>query len=144
MIGPLINPFIWLDQNGETRKTNEATSETTTREETATAATATTTTTATDSDDLEYENDDYEIENSGKRYRRLNSNKSRTLIYENYSAEERLNNYRKFYLHYGACSLVWFINLPVIIFVTSFVSEIARPRLVLSINHKFLIFLQSL
>lgn len=82
---------------------------------------------------------EYEIERAGKRYRRLGSssnnnknNKLREPVFERMSSEERLHNYMKFYLHYGACSLVWFINLPVIIFVTSFVSELYRPRLVLS------------
>lgn len=95
-----------------------------------------------ESDELDYDddNDVYEIESAGKKYRRLNSksnNKSSSSssnmpIFESLSSEERLKNYMKFYLHYGACSLVWFINLPVIIFVTSFVSELYRPRLVLS------------
>lgn len=87
-------------------------------------------TTATDSDEIDFDENQYEIENQGKKYQRLNSNKSR--IYENFTIDEKLLNYQKFYLHYGACSLVWFINLPVIIFVTSFVSELSRPRLVLS------------
>jgi hypothetical protein len=76
--------------------------------------------------------DDYEIQRkNGKKYQRLNKD-NRKYVYENVSREERLRSYRKFYLHYGACSLVWFINLPVIIFVTSFVSELFRPRLVIS------------
>lgn len=97
-------------------------------------------------DDFEEDEEDqfeYEIERAGKRYRRLDSssnnnnnnnkkNKLREPVFERMSSEDRLRNYMKFYLHYGACSLVWFINLPVIIFVTSFVSELYRPRLVLS------------
>jgi hypothetical protein len=53
----------------------------------------------------------------------------------NENMEERklkLKNLQKFYLHYGACCLVWFIYLPLLIFVTSFVSELSRFRLILS------------
>lgn len=54
---------------------------------------------------------------------------------ENYSRAERVEKYQKFYLHYGACCLVWFIYLPVLVFITSFVSELYRLRLVLSIRY---------
>lgn len=46
--------------------------------------------------------------------------------------KEKLKSLQKFYLHYGACCLVWFIYLPLLIFVTSFVSELSRLRLILS------------
>ncbi len=44
---------------------------------------------------------------------------------------ERLKTLQIFYLHYGACSMVWFIYLPCLIFITSFVTELYRIRLVL-------------
>jgi hypothetical protein len=53
---------------------------------------------------------------------------------------ERLKTNKKFYLHYAACCLVWFIYLPGLIFVTSFLSELYRLRLLLS---KFTIELYS-
>jgi hypothetical protein len=89
--------------------------------------------------------------NNGKRYARLSSNfqednnqnnnnsnnnrkkndDSHKNYIENMSKEDRLRKYQTFYLHYGACCLVWFIYLPVLIFITSFVSELYRLRLVL-------------
>ena len=89
-----------------------------------------------DQDDNEY---DYEIERNGKKYNRLlnnnrqNNNNTKTI--DNLTKEERFKRYQKFYLHYGACCLVWFIYLPILIFITSFVSELYRLRLVLSIRY---------
>lgn len=49
--------------------------------------------------------------------------------------QERLKLLQMFYLHFGACSLVWFIYMPVLVFITSFVSELYRIRLVLGIRY---------
>jgi hypothetical protein len=57
--------------------------------------------------------------------------------------EEKFKKYQKFYLHYGACCLVWFIYLPMLVFVTSFLSELFRLRLVLSIEYLNFIFMIS-
>jgi len=55
--------------------------------------------------------------------------------------KEKLKSLQKFYLHYGACCLVWFIYLPLLIFVTSFVSELSRLRLILSkLAQRFVLF----
>lgn len=91
-------------------------------------------------EDTDLDEDDYVVINNGKRYARLDSqskktdnNTSGSSYFPDYvSKEERLRSYQKFYLHYGACCLVWFIYLPMLIFVTSFVSELFRLRLVLS------------
>ena len=72
----------------------------------------------------------YEI--NGKKYKSLNTDLPAASSTTTKTKEERLLSYQKFYLHYGACSLVWFIYLPVLIFITSFVSELYRLRLVLS------------
>lgn len=86
-----------------------------------------------DDDEADEYYDDYENVNNAKKYTRLDTTKLKdNKFYENYSKEERIRSYKKFYLHYGACCLVWFIYLPVLIFVTSFVSELFRLRLVIS------------
>lgn len=54
---------------------------------------------------------------------------------EERSKQERLKLLQMFYLHFGACSLVWFIYMPVLVFITSFVSELYRIRLVLGIRY---------
>ena len=74
-----------------------------------------------------------ELKMNGKVYTSVPSDfKQKPFNIFKISKSERLRSYRKFYLHYGACSLVWFIYLPVLIFITSFVSELYRLRLVLS------------
>lgn len=79
----------------------------------------------------------YEI--NGKKYKSLStehSNSQQQVVrLDNKNKEDRVRSYQKFYLHYGACSLVWFIYLPVLIFITSFVTELYRLRLVLSIRY---------
>jgi hypothetical protein len=90
-----------------------------------------------DMDETDSDDDEYVVVNKGKVYARLNSDQdqerpSRPGVSANYLREERLRSYQKFYLHFGACCLVWFIYLPVLICVTSFVSELFRLRLVLS------------
>lgn len=86
--------------------------------------------------DLDDEINVYEV--NGKKYKSLSTEISRTAqqkcSLDTKTNEERLRSYQKFYLHYGACSLVWFIYLPVLIFITSFVSELYHLRLVLSIK----------
>lgn len=86
--------------------------------------------------------DDDESDYEGRKYTRLIDKsileeRQLAVSRKNYdvhsmSVEERLTSYQKFYLHFGACSLVWFIYLPCLIFITSFVSELYRLRLVLS------------
>jgi hypothetical protein len=43
-----------------------------------------------------------------------------------------LNELRSFYLHFCACSLVWFIYLPILVSILKFVTELFRFRLMLS------------
>lgn len=104
-----------------------------------------------DNDIYELDEDDYEITRDGKKYFSLNeqqernkeillsnnTNKQHTSsnTFDSLTVDERLKKYQKFYLHYGACCLVWFIYLPILIFITSFVSELYRLRLVLSIRY---------
>jgi hypothetical protein len=92
--------------------------------------------TENDMDETDSDDDEYVVVNKGKQYARLNSDQNRIKPAQNFTAnfsrDERLRSYQKFYLHFGACCLVWFIYLPVLIFVTSFVSELFRLRLVLS------------
>ncbi|CAF1065059.1 unnamed protein product [Brachionus calyciflorus] len=77
--------------------------------------------------------DDYEIVNHDEEH---NENLEKNEIFlENYTRDQRVEKYQKFYLHYGACCLVWFIYLPVLVFITSFVSELFRLRLLLSIRY---------
>lgn len=52
-------------------------------------------------------------------------------LFDDNSREEKVEEYLKFYLHFGACCLVWFIYLPVLIFICSFLSELFRFRLIL-------------
>lgn len=54
-------------------------------------------------------------------------------FFDDNSREEKVEKYLKFYLHFGACCLVWFIYLPVLIFICSFLSELYRFRLILGI-----------
>ena len=76
---------------------------------------------------------DYELSVNGKKYSNLaTDDEARPPGDVSGSKQERLKTYRIFYLHYGACSLVWFIYLPVLIFITSFITELYRFRLVLS------------
>jgi hypothetical protein len=95
----------------------------------------------------------YSKESNGKMYKKLEPNAPSSDLPEsptslvattngqipiNYldnsmTKEEKFKKYQKFYLHYGACCLVWFIYLPMLVFVTSFLSELFRLRLVLSI-----------
>jgi hypothetical protein len=42
------------------------------------------------------------------------------------------NRLNVFYLHFGACSLVWFIYLPILVFIAVFVSDLFRFRLMIS------------
>lgn len=42
------------------------------------------------------------------------------------------NRMNLFYLHFGACSLVWFIYLPILVFISVLVSDLFRYRLMLS------------
>jgi hypothetical protein len=94
-------------------------------------------------DQIDYDLSDFEDETvyeiNGRKYKSLNTETndqqqatSFTSQDNKKSKEERYRSYQKFYLHYGACSLVWFIYLPVLIFITSFISELYRLRLVLS------------
>lgn len=73
---------------------------------------------------------DYEVRRNGKSYASLLSKETKSES----ARRERLRTLQVFYLHYGACSLVWFIYMPVLIFITSFVSELFRLRLVLGIR----------
>lgn len=82
--------------------------------------------------DLSDFEDDTVYEINGKKYKSLSTDITPAASITTKNKEERLLSYQKFYLHYGACSLVWFIYLPVLIFITSFVSELYRLRLVLS------------
>jgi hypothetical protein len=74
---------------------------------------------------------DYEIKVDNKKYTSLVKRETRGET----NRKEKLKSYQIFYLNYGACSLVWFIYLPVLIFITSFVTELYRLRLVLSIHN---------
>ena len=65
------------------------------------------------------------------KYSRLKDNDDR----DESDKDGRLKSLQVFYLHFGACSLVWFIYMPVLIFITSFVSELYRMRLVLGIRY---------
>ena len=105
----------------------------------------------TKTNDDEYDNDleeeDFEIETrlikNGKTYKSLKTDPNRVernKIHEfSLKKNDLFKKYQKFYLHYGACSLVWFIYLPILIFITSFISELYRLRLVLSKFSFFLI-----
>ena len=97
-----------------------------------------------DDDDDYYDNDyqDYDTRRHGKKYTNLNRVTSKLAndevcngLNESMSREERIRTYKKFYLHYGACCLVWFIYFPILVFITSFVSDLYRSRLVLSIRY---------
>jgi len=79
---------------------------------------------------------DYSLRRNGKNYAPLSDTcetKSETV------KRERLRSLQVFYLHYGACSMVWFIYLPCLIFVTSFVTELYRIRLVLGRVYCFIL-----
>lgn len=52
-----------------------------------------------------------------------------------FTKKERLRMLKIFYLHFGACCLVWFMYMPCLVFITSFVSELFRLRLVLGIRY---------
>ena len=90
------------------------------------------------SDNDDDEDDEYEIRRGGKKYKSLrehddmqrsaaaasqrnnnhnNNNVTTTSEDETLSVSQRLRKYQKFYLHYGACCLVWFIYLPILIFI---------------------------
>nr|QVK45727.1 G protein-coupled receptor [Proales similis] len=49
----------------------------------------------------------------------------------------KLRSFERFYLHFGACSLVWFIYFPILIAISIFLSDLYRLRLIISI--KFLV-----
>ncbi|RNA41211.1 transmembrane protein -like [Brachionus plicatilis] len=75
--------------------------------------------------------DEYEIVDKTIMTDSLDKSES---FFDNTSREEKVEKYMTFYLHYGACCLVWFIYLPVLIFICSFVSELFRFRLILGIR----------
>jgi hypothetical protein len=90
----------------------------------------TATTTFSNEEDESLECD--EIERNGKKYTLLQSQPNDQPVEDNSNKakmkEQESKKFQKFYLHYGACCLVWFIYLPILIFITSFVSELYRLR----------------
>ena len=93
---------------------------------------ATTSFSCEDEEDTSYE---LEIERNGKRYKQLvpespalADDRPEASSNEMSNKEIRFKKFQKFYLHFGACCLVWFIYLPILIFITSFVSELYRLR----------------
>ena len=78
---------------------------------------------------------EFEIVRNGKKYQQLQPEDTATTENTTENAtnkmtakEIRFKKFQKFYLHYGACCLVWFIYLPILIFITSFISELYRLR----------------